>query len=88
MKAERAIKTALSIRPNDFKALLFLGDLYVINKEYPKAIDIFTEASNLEVHLFEVWERLGLCFEKIKEYESAITLYKGALEISLYIGQY
>ena len=86
VKAKQVIKTALSIKPDNYRALLSLGDLHVINKEYSKAIDIFDKINTQELHesrTFDIWERLGICFGKVEEFEKAIVMYKAALVIKL-----
>lgn len=62
--------------PENTMALKGLGDIYADMYEHKVAIDYYKKAAKLNSSDYEVYNKLGLCYEKIKDYSSAKDAYE------------
>ncbi len=62
--------------PENTMALKGLGDIYADMYEHKVAIDYYKKAAKLNSSDYEVYNKLGICYEKIKDYSSAKDSYE------------
>jgi tetratricopeptide (TPR) repeat protein len=65
----------------EFEVLLEVGQSYLLNKDYEKAIKKFTEALRINPHDPETYYYLGLAYEGAEKYEDAAQTYEKTLKI-------
>ena len=71
------------INKNNPFAFYYLGKISQDEEKYEKAIELYTQS--LEYHyknVVEIFENLGICYQKIKEYKEALIYYE---KYSIYI---
>jgi tetratricopeptide (TPR) repeat protein len=78
--AEKLIKRALSIKPNDGYYMDSLGWVYYQRKEYGKALEIQIEAVKIEPDEGVIIEHLGDIYIKLGEKENAANAFEEALK--------
>lgn len=66
--------------PENTMALKGLGDIYADMYEHKVAIDYYKKAAKLNSSDYEVFNKLGICYEKIKDFASAKSAYEKYLE--------
>ena len=65
----------------EFEVLLEVGQAYLLNKDYDKAITKFTEALRINPHDPEVYYYLGLAYEGAEKLPEAVKTYDQALKL-------
>jgi tetratricopeptide (TPR) repeat protein len=65
----------------EIEVLLELGQSYLLNKEYEKAIIKFSEALGINPHDPEIYYYLGLAYEGANKLSEAIKMYEKTLEL-------
>jgi len=63
----------------EIEVLLEVGQSYLLNKEYEKAIVKFSEALKINPHDPEIYYYLGLAYEGAKKMPEAIKMYEKTL---------
>ncbi len=63
----------------EFEVLLEVGQTYLLNKDYDRAITKFTEALRINPHDPEVYYYLGLAYEGAERLPEAVKTYERAL---------
>lgn len=71
--AEANFNQALIFSPTDQLALVGLGRLYIEQKEYQKAIDIFEQALESDKENAQIYFEMGVAYNLNQDYENAIT---------------
>ncbi len=66
--------------PENTMALKGLGDIYADMYEHKIAIDYYKKAAKLNSSDYELFNKLGICYEKIKDFASAKAAYEKYLE--------
>jgi tetratricopeptide (TPR) repeat protein len=77
----RAFEKAVELDETYFKAMVNLALMYDEMQKYPKAIEVFEEASVLEPENPEVWSHLGNTYYAQRKYSKAMDLYRKSLAI-------
>ncbi len=62
--------------PNYIPALANLASLYIEQAKYKKAIYLFAKMLKINEKYYRAYLGLGLCFDKLEKYNSAIRYYK------------
>jgi len=65
----------------EFEVLLEVGQAYLLDKDYEKAITKFSEALRINPHDPEAYYYLGLAYEGAEKYEEAAQTYEKTLKI-------
>jgi tetratricopeptide (TPR) repeat protein len=65
----------------EIEVLLEVGQTYLLNKEYERAIKKFSEALRINPHDPELYYYLGLAYEGAEQYQEAITMYEKTLKL-------
>ena len=65
----------------EFEVLLEVGQAYLLNKDYEKAIVKFSEALRINPHDPEVYYYLGLAYEGAERFPEAIKRYEETLKL-------
>ena len=83
--AKTALKTGLKIEPNNHNAIFQLGNIFLIEKNYSKAIKLFDRSIKIKPDFWPAINNQGLAyFEKnnieqsIKHFEKAISIEENA----------
>lgn len=79
---EEIYLAAIKKNPNDRQAYEGLGRLYLQEKNYQEAIEIFKFLTRLDPKKDVYWSNLGLSLYSIQEYLQAIASYEKALSIN------
>jgi len=69
------------MQSGEIEVLMEIGQSYLLNKEYDKAIAKFTEALKINPHDPELYYYLGLAYEQSERLEQAKMMYLRALEL-------
>ncbi len=69
------------MQSGEIEVLLEIGQSYLLNKEYEKAIVKFTAALKINPHDPELYYYLGMAYEGDKKYEEAQRMYEKAIEL-------
>ena len=62
--------------PDNPMALNGLGDVYADMYEFKNALDYYKQLEKADSSYYEVYRKLGLCYEKLKDYASAKESYE------------
>jgi Flp pilus assembly protein TadD len=81
-EAERVLKMALEIQPNDTDLLFNLGNLYNTTNQFGLAKDTYLKALDKKPDFAEAHYNLGLLYSKTNEPKSAVTHLERYLELS------
>ncbi|MGB7054357.1 MAG: tetratricopeptide repeat protein [bacterium] len=65
----------------EFEVLLEVGQAYLLNKDYDKAIAKFSEALRINPHDPEVYYYLGLAYEGAEKFPEAVKTYERTLTL-------
>lgn len=63
----------------EIEVLLEIGQSYLLNQEYKKAITKFSEAMKIDPHEPEIYYYLGLAYEGAEKLTEAIKMYEKTL---------
>jgi len=78
-------RKAYELNPEDKEVLNAIGIIYLLKfEDYPKAIDFFQKAVNIDPDFAEAHNNLGFAYEKSKKFNEAIESYKKALANLIY----
>ena len=65
----------------EIEVLLEVGQTYLLNKEYDRAIKKFSEALRINPHDPELYYYLGLAYEGAERHKEAIEMYEKTLKL-------
>ena len=65
----------------EFEVLLEVGQAYLLNEDYEKAIIKFSEALRINPHDPEVYYYLGLSYEGAEQFPEAVKTYEKTLKL-------
>lgn len=65
----------------EFEVLLEVGQTYLLNREYEKAIIKFSEAIKMNPHEPESYYYLGLAYEGHGKYREALDMYEKTIKL-------
>jgi len=78
-------RKAYDLNPEDKEVLNAIGIIYLLKfEDFPKAIDFFQKAVNIDPDFAEAHNNLGFAYEKSKKFNEAIESYKKALSNLIY----
>jgi tetratricopeptide (TPR) repeat protein len=77
-----AFEQAIQLDDKYFKAMVNLALMYDELKKYPKAIETFERAAEIEPDNPEVWSHMGNTYYAQREYPKAVDLYRKALKLN------
>ncbi len=66
----------------EIEVLLEVGQTYLLNKEYDRAIKKFSEALRINPHDPELYYYLGLAYEGAERHQEAIEMYEKTLKLN------
>lgn len=69
------------MQSGEIEVLMEIGQSYLLNKEYDKAIAKFSEALKINPHDPELYYYLGLAYEQFGKLEQAKAMYLKALDL-------
>ena len=81
--SEAKLKEAQIILPDESLILFALAELYFVNNQFTKAIECYqrlVEENVLTISAVSIYERLGTCFSRIGEFETAVPFLEKALK--------
>ncbi len=85
-KAFVEFQKAFELNPKDKDVLNMTGIIYLLHyDDFPKAIDFFQKAVNVDPVFSEAHNNLGFAYEKSRKFNEAIDSYKKALSNLLYM---
>ncbi|RKZ33880.1 hypothetical protein DRQ33_03335 [bacterium] len=83
--AEKSIRRAIEIRPDESRYWYQLGSIYrVLKKNMDRAIRFFKTAIELDSERFEVWNDLGITYMELCDYDNARKCLLKSMEIDPY----
>ncbi|UCC11580.1 MAG: tetratricopeptide repeat protein [candidate division WOR-3 bacterium] len=74
-------KKERSMEQGEIEVLLEVGQTYLLNKEYDRAIKKFSEALRINPHDPELYYYLGLAYEGAERHQEAIEMYEKTLKL-------
>lgn len=81
--ALQAYNRSLQLNANDAETHKLIGDVWFFLRQNPlQAIPSYIQALRLNVNDFDSHDRLGQCFDKTSQFESAIREYQEALRLA------
>lgn len=69
------------MQSGEIEVLLEIGQSYLLNKEYDKAIAKFSEALKINPHDPELYYYLGLAYEEAGRLQESKKMYEKAIEL-------
>lgn len=81
-EAVAAFETALSIEPNRYEILHYLGMAYAENESWNKAVEVFQRAIDLKPDSIEVLYSLSVVYFKLNQWVNAIEPLQKVTELS------
>ncbi|MFZ2198661.1 MAG: tetratricopeptide repeat protein [Thermodesulfovibrionales bacterium] len=76
---------AYELNPNDKEVLQAIGYIYLVHfDDTAKAIAFFEKASKVDPNYSEAYNNLGVAYEKLGQFDKAISFYKKAVSNLLY----
>lgn len=77
-----ALNSALTLNPDDHRALYYLGNLYYDKRQYDISIDAWEKSAQLNPEYPTVWRNLALgCFNKRNDEKNAVTYMERAFSL-------
>lgn len=81
-RAADAFQQAVAVDSTYFKAVINLGLMFDEQQLYPKAIEIFEQASRLQPENPDVWSHMGNTYYAQKDFPKAMELYQKSLQLN------
>jgi cytochrome c-type biogenesis protein CcmH/NrfG len=81
-EAKAVLQQAISKDPRNVQAHFQLGHAYVKMKEYPKALDEYTKASEIDPKFADAFFNMGYVYAVRKEYPKAEEMYAKVVKLS------
>lgn len=85
-EAKKILSAAIEEKPSEYRGYLALGGVYASLKEYAEAAALYERAiDNVDTNGESFWPlyyRMGIAYERIKQWDKAEAAFKHALELS------
>ncbi|SDC25097.1 Tetratricopeptide repeat-containing protein [Desulfurella multipotens] len=78
-KAQEVLQTAIEKYPKDNQLYLLLSDIYVIQKQYQKAIDVLVKSG---IKTFDVYKNIAILYAQLGDINNAINYLMQARQFS------
>lgn len=82
-----AFNTAVKLEPDDGRAYLGMGVVYIDKEDYPLAISNLKKAATLTIYdeddMLELYKSMGYAYEKVKNFADSIKAYKEAVNLRI-----
>ncbi|CCA77876.1 hypothetical protein PIIN_00522 [Serendipita indica DSM 11827] len=78
-RAQKAYERALAINPTSWRALTSAAHICRCREDYPRAVEYFNRAIQIDDKNGDIWSSLGHCFLMQDELQSAYQAYQNAL---------
>jgi tetratricopeptide (TPR) repeat protein len=75
-------RKALELNPSLYLANYYIGELYMLEKNYQEAINTFSQLRAYDKKLPDIYYLTGLSYERIGNKEEALAQYQQALQIN------
>ena len=79
--AQKSLKKGLDLQPDNINGLFQLGNLYLMEKNFKKSLNIFNETTNIKPTFWQAFNNKGLIFFELNNIPSAIKNFEKAIEI-------
>tara|TARA_Y100001978_G_C23695519_1_gene437295 strand:+ start:114 stop:971 length:858 start_codon:yes stop_codon:yes gene_type:complete len=79
--AQKSLKKALSLKPNNTAGIFQLGNLYLMEKNFYKSLNTFNEAININPDFWQALNNKGLVLFELNKIPLAIENFKRAIAI-------
>ena len=80
-EANNCYAKILSVDPNNYDALLNLGNIKLGEKSYQLAFDLFSKTSTNENIDSQILAKMGMCLFKLDHFDDAISLCEEAISL-------
>ena len=80
-KAEISLLSGIKILPKNFKAIFQLGNIYLMKKNYEKAIEEFDKAIKIKKDFWQAINNQGLAYFELNEINLSIISFEKAIEL-------
>jgi tetratricopeptide (TPR) repeat protein len=80
-QARKAYHQALRIDPKCLPAHFGLANLYIVEADYPRAFETYRKALQAHPQSAELWNTLGMCHARLKEWDPALAALKKAADL-------
>lgn len=89
-EATEMLITLLKNKPQMNEASKMLGNIYLKQKEFKKAIEVYTKALKFSQEDYEIYYNLGICYSRINDFDIARKCFKKTVEINddMYLAYY
>ncbi|HEY4717330.1 MAG TPA: tetratricopeptide repeat protein [bacterium] len=81
VEAKDELEAALTIKPNDDRALNLIGMVFFKLEDLQKAVDIFKQLIKRNSNVSTLYTNIGLAYIKMEQYDKSIPELKKALEM-------
>jgi len=79
--AQKSLKKGLNLQPDNINGLFQLGNLYLMEKNFKKSLNIFNETTNIKPTFWQAFNNKGLIFFELNNIPNAIKNFEKAIEI-------
>ena len=79
--AQKSLKKGLNLQPDNINGLFQLGNLYLMEKNFKKSLNIFNETTYIKPTFWQAFNNKGLIFFELNNIPSAIKNFEKAIEI-------
>ena len=79
--AQKSLKKGLNLQPDNINGLFQLGNLYLMEKNFKKSLNIFNETTNIKPTFWQAFNNKGLIFFELNNIPDAIKNFERAIEI-------
>ena len=89
-EAKEMLQNLLKNRPQMVEASELLGEIYIKEKEFKQAIEIYTNAIKYVPDNYQIYYNLGVCYSRINDFDIARKCFQKAVELKedYYIAYY
>jgi len=79
--AQKSLKKGLNLEPENINGLFQLGNLYLMEKNFKKSLNIFNVTTNIKPTFWQAFNNKGLIFFELNNIPNAIKNFERAIEI-------
>ena len=89
-EATEMLRTLLKTKPDMYEASKLLGGIYLEQKEFKKAIEVYTNAVKYNANNYELYYNLGVCYSRINDFDIARKCFQKTIELDeeMYLAYY